>query len=78
MAYNSLVWGTTAKEKKGKDELTIDPADIIELLRPFEVYIHAIYFFVARLYVALKLYKALLNYYIRLIEFLGIYIFKLV
>ena len=76
LAHNSLVWGTTAKEKKGKNELTVDPTDMIELLRPFEVYAHAICFFAARPYVALELHEALMNYRIRLMEFSAIYTFK--
>ena len=76
LAYNALAWGTTPKGKKDKDEVTPDPADIVELLRCFEVYTYTIYFFAARPYIALKLYNALVRYRIRLIDFSLIYRFN--
>ena len=42
---------------------------MVQLMRCFEVYGHAIYFFAIRPYVALELYEALVRYRVRLIEF---------
>ena len=76
LAHNALAWSTTPKGKKDKDEVTPDPADMVELLRTFEVYAHAICFFAARPRVALELHDALVRYRIRLMDFSLIYRFE--
>ena len=53
-----------------------DLANIIELLRIFEVYVYIICFFTVRLHVALKLYEALTRYRICLLDFSLIYRFN--
>ena len=75
LAHNALVWSTTPKAKKGKDETFPDPVDMTELLRSFEVYGHAICFFAARPHVALELYEALVRYRIRLMDLSLVYRF---
>ena len=74
-AHNALAWSTTPKGKKDKDEVTPNPADMVELLRSFEVYIYTICFFAARPHVALELHNTLVRYHIRLIDFSLIYRF---
>ena len=55
--------------------MILDLAKIAELLRIFEVYTYAIYFFIVRPYIALDLYKALIRYRIRLLDYNLIYRF---
>ena len=69
LAHDALAWSTTPKGKKDKDEATPDSANMVQLLRCFEVYAHAICFFAARPQVALELHDALVRYRIRLMDF---------
>ena len=76
LSHNALTWSTTPKGKKDKDDVTPNPADMVELLRSFEVYYYAICFFAARPYIALNLHNALVRYRIRLMDFSLIYRFN--
>ena len=48
LAYDALAWSTTPKGKKDKDDATPESTNMVQLLRCFEVYAHAICFFAAR------------------------------
>ena len=61
LAHNTLAWSTT-KRKKDEDDTTPKSSNMVQLLRCFEVYAHAICFFAARPYVALQLHEALVRY----------------
>ena len=62
-------WSTTHKGKKDKDDATPEPSNMVQLLRCFDVYTHAICFFAARPHTALQLHEALLRYRVRLMDF---------
>ena len=66
LAYDALAWSNTPK---GKKESTPESSNMVQLLRCFEVYAHAICFFASRPTVALHLHEALVRYRIRLMDF---------
>lgn len=68
LAPDAFTWSTTPKGKKDKDEVTPE-SNMVQLLRCFEVYAHAICFFAKRPHVALELHEALVRYRIRLMDF---------
>ena len=74
LSHTYAHWSVTTKSSK-KDEDTINAANMMQLLRCFEVYAHAICYFAARPHVALKLHEALISYRIRLSDFSGVYRF---
>ena len=69
LAHDALTWSTTPKGKKDKDDATPESSNMVQLLRCFEVYGHAICFFAARPHVALQLHDALVRYRVRLMDF---------
>ena len=69
LAYDTLTWSTTPKGKKDKDDATPESSNMVQLLRCFEVYGHAICFFAAKPHVALQLHDALVRYRVRLMDF---------
>ena len=69
LGYNTLTWSPTPKGKKDKDDITPESSNMVQLLRCFEVYAHAICFFASRPHVALQLHEALVRYRIRLLGF---------
>ena len=69
LAHDALTWSTTPKGKKDKDDVTPESSNMVQLLRCFEVYGHAICFFAARPHVALQLHDALVRYRVRLMDF---------
>ena len=75
LAHDALAWCTAPKGKKDKDNETPESANMVQLLRCFEVYAHAICFFAARPQVALDLHEALVRYRIRLMDFSLTYYF---
>ena len=64
LAHDALTWSSTPKAKKDNE-----PESMVQLLRCFEVYGHAICFFASRPEVALELHEALVRYRVRLMEF---------
>ena len=66
LTYDALAWSTTPK---GKKESEPESSNMVQLLRGFEVYAHAICFFAARPHVALQLHEALVRYRVRLMDF---------
>ena len=76
LAHDALSWSTTPKAKKDKDDVTPESTNMVQLLRCFEVYAHAICFFAARPHVALAMHDALVRYQIRLMDFSLTYYFE--
>ena len=62
LAHDALAWSTGKKE-------ALESTNMVQLLRCFEVYAHAICFFAARPHVALELHEALVRYRVRLMDF---------
>ena len=69
LAHDPLTWSNTPKGKKDKDDVTPETTNMIQLMRCFEVYGHAICFFAAKPQVAWQLHEALVRYRIRLMDF---------